>query len=222
MELRVNGLRKEYERGGRVLKAVDGVELRVESGEFVSIIGRSGSGKTTLLNMLVGLLKPDGGEVMYGEEALWEKDDQGVSEFRNRHIGYVPQGYGLLSNLTVEDNVRLPAYLHGRPEGTVKRARALLEEVGLKGFEHAYSRELSGGESRRVALARALMCGPEVLIADEPTSDLDRETTREVMEVLKRINEKGTSIVMVTHELDTTRYGGRVMEMEAGKLEERK
>jgi ABC-type lipoprotein export system ATPase subunit len=220
MLLEIKELRKEYRRGGRLFAAVDGVDLSIARGDFVSIVGRSGSGKSTLLNMIAGLLAPTSGSIFLDGTDLRTLKDREMSGFRNSRLGYVPQGTSALSNLTVFDNVRLPYYLAKRQGDPSGRALFLLDEVGLASFAGMYPAQLSGGELRRVFIARALMNTPELLIADEPTADLDTETTGEIMELFSRINKNGTAVLVVTHEPDTLEYGNRVLTMSSGRLAE--
>lgn len=201
--------------------AVDNVDLNIMRGDFVSIIGRSGSGKSTMLNMIVGLLRPTSGKILINGADLWSMNDESMAKIRNSKIGYVPQGLSLLSNLTILDNVRLPFYLHKREGNGIERAMNLLEEMRIQNLAERYPAQLSGGEMRRVAIARALVNNPEFLIADEPTGDLDEETTKEVMNLFSEIYHKGITILMVTHEYDITSYGNRVCMMSSGKLIEK-
>ncbi len=220
MLLEVNGLSKQYQRGEKTFAAVDRVAFALRRGDFVSIIGRSGSGKSTLLNMLAGLLTPTSGSIELEGKNICTLKDKEMSEFRNSRLGYIPQGAGALSSLTVFDNVRLPYYLSRRQGDAFGRAWFLLEAVGLSAHAEMSPSQLSGGELRRVLIARALMNEPDLLIADEPTSDLDIETTKEIMELFSRINKNGTTILIVTHELDTLKFGNRVLTMSSGKLSE--
>lgn len=221
MVLEVKDLCKEYTRGGRPFYAVDHVSLTMDKGEFVSIIGRSGSGKSTLLNLIAGLLDPTAGEICICGRSLTGMDDAALSAMRNTALGYVPQGQTVLGNLTVLDNVRLPFYFGDRTGPSADRARELLEQVGIGHLAGSLPRELSGGELRRVSIARAMMCSHDLLVLDEPTGDLDPRTTGEIMTLLQRIAQSGTAVLMVTHELDTTGYGDRVLEMDCGKLSPR-
>lgn len=221
MVLEVKDLCKQYTRGGRPFYAVDHVSLTVDRGEFVSIIGRSGSGKSTLLNLIAGLLDPTAGEIRICGKSLAGMDDEALSALRNTTLGYVPQGQTVLGNLTVLDNVRLPFYFGARTGPSSARARALLEQVGIGHLAGSLPRELSGGELRRVSIARAMMCSHDLLVLDEPTGDLDPRTTGEIMTLLRGIAQSGTAVLMVTHELDTTGYGDRVLEMDCGKLSPR-
>lgn len=221
MVLEVKDLCKEYTRGGRPFYAVDHVSLTMDKGEFVSIIGRSGSGKSTLLNLIAGLLDPTAGEIRICGKSLTGMDDRALSALRNTALGYVPQGQTVLGNLTVLDNVRLPFYFGDRTGPSADRARELLEQVGIGHLAGSLPRELSGGELRRVSIARAMMCSHDLLVLDEPTGDLDPRTTEEIMTLLRGIAQSGTAVLMVTHELDTTGYGDRVLEMDSGKLSPR-
>lgn len=218
MVLEVKDLCKEYTRGGRPFYAVDHVSLTMDKGEFVSIIGRSGSGKSTLLNLIAGLLDPTAGEIRICGKSLTGMDDRALSALRNTALGYVPQGQTVLGNLTVLDNVRLPFYFGDRTGPSADRARELLEQVGIGHLAGSLPRELSGGELRRVSIARAMMCSHDLLVLDEPTGDLDPRTTEEIMTLLQRIAQSGTAVLMVTHELDTVGCGDRVLEMDCGKL----
>jgi putative ABC transport system ATP-binding protein len=217
--LELRELTKQYERGGRAFSAVNRVSLSVEPGDFVSIIGRSGSGKTTLLNMGAGLLRPTAGSVFFAGQDLYGLRDKDISFLRNEKIGYVPPGQSLLSNFTVFDNVCIPWFLFRREGDVEGRAFLLLEKVGISHLAASYPRELSGGEMRRAAIARALINEPRLLIADEPTGDLDAETTTEIMELFNHIAREGTAVLIVTHELDTLDYGNRAYSMDAGNLE---
>ncbi|MDR0583518.1 MAG: ABC transporter ATP-binding protein [Treponema sp.] len=211
-------LTKEYRRGGRAFNAVNRVSLSVEPGDFISIIGRSGSGKTTLLNMGAGLLKPTGGAVLFEGHDIHRLKDKEISFLRNEKIGYVPQGQSLLSNFTVLDNVCIPWFLFKREGDVEGRAFILLEKVGIGHLAASYPKELSGGEMRRASIARSLINRPRILIADEPTGDLDAETTAEIMRLFSRIAEEGTAVLIVTHELDTLEYGNKTYLMDAGNL----
>jgi putative ABC transport system ATP-binding protein len=218
MLLEVRELTKEYKRSNALFPAVDKVNLSVARDDFVSIIGRSGSGKSTLLNLIAGLLRPTAGSISVDGQDVLSLDDRGISRYRNATIGYVPQGQSALANLTVLDNVQLPFYLFKRDGSALARAQSLLEEVGISHLAEAYPKQLSGGELRRVSIARALINRPAILIADEPTSDLDTQTTAEIMQLFAQISKQGTAVLLVTHELDTVSYGDSVYRMEAGRL----
>ncbi|WP_242942503.1 ABC transporter ATP-binding protein [Proteiniborus sp. DW1] len=209
---------KKYMRGSTSFSAVDNVSLSIDKEEFVSIIGRSGSGKSTLLNMIAGLIKPTSGSINVDGQDILALSDKSISLYRNSKIGYVPQGNTALGNLTVLDNVRLPFYLYKNEGDPTSKALSLLEQLGISHLSEMFPKHLSGGELRRVFIARALINDPVMLIADEPTSDLDVKTTIEIMELFSEIAKKGVSILLVTHELDTIKYGNSVYIMEEGKL----
>jgi putative ABC transport system ATP-binding protein len=211
-------LTKEYKRGERSFNAVNHVNLSVEAGDFISIIGRSGSGKTTLLNMGAGLLNPTRGSVFFGGKDIYALRDKEISFLRNEKIGYVPQGQSLLSNFTVFDNVCIPWFLFRREGDVEGKAFILLEKVGISHLASSYPKELSGGEMRRAAIARALINEPRLLIADETTGDLDTRTTAEIMRLFSHIAGEGTAVLIVTHELDTLNYGNKTYSMDAGNL----
>jgi len=216
--LELTRLTKEYKRGERAFNAVNGVNLSVQRGDFISIIGRSGSGKSTLLNMSAGLLKPTGGTVLFDGQDIFSLGDKSISLLRNEKIGFVPQGQSLLANFTVLENVCIPWFLFKREGEPAERALALLEKTGIDHLAASYPKELSGGEMRRVAIARALINKPELLIADEPTGDLDAETTADIMKLLSDIAREGTAVLIVTHELDTLSYGNKTYSMSGGNL----
>jgi len=216
--LELRELTKEYRRGERAFNAVNNVNLSVQRGDFISIIGRSGSGKSTLLNMSAGLLKPSAGAVLFDGQDISSLADKQISLLRNERIGFVPQGQSLLANITVLENVCVPWFLFKRAGEPAERALALLEKTGISHLAASYPKELSGGEMRRVAIARALINKPELLIADEPTGDLDAETTADIMKLLRDIAQEGTAVLIVTHELDTLSYGNKTYSMNSGNL----
>ena len=216
------GLRKQYFRKGRdqarYFDAVADVDIELRAGELVEVVGRSGSGKSTLLNMLAGLLAPTEGEVLLDGRDLYALSDDELSRLRNERIGVVPQGQTALHNLTVADNVKLP-YLMYRDRGDIDvRAIELLDEVGIGHLSEVLPSELSGGELRRMAIARALACKPKVLLADEPTGDLDDENTKVVFELLRRIADEGCAVLLVTHESSAAGYADRILRMDAGRF----
>ena len=221
--LELKQLKRVYDRDDIAsFIAVDNVDLNIMRGDFVSIIGKSGSGKSTMLNMIVGLLRPTSGKILINGADLWSMNDKNMAKMRNSKIGYIPQSMSLLSNLTIIDNVRLPFYLAQREGNCIERAMNLLEEMRIQNLAERYPAHLSSGEMRRAAIARALINKPEILIADEPTGDLDEETTEEVMKLFSGVYCKGITILMVTHEYDITIYGNRVCTMSSGKLIENK
>ena len=234
MIIEAKGIRKDFIRKGsdtNVFTAVQDTDLVLEAGVVTAIRGRSGSGKSTLLNMLAGILEPTAGEVIYAAaddragENLYAMGDEALSQFRNRQIGYIPQGTSAISSLTVEENILLPCQMRkagGREEEEKARARAqaLMEEMAIKHLAGEKPGKLSGGELRRMAIARAMVMSPEVLLADEPTGDLDDENTTIVFEMLRRCALQGVCVLIVTHEEDVEKYADKVYRMNAGVLKE--
>ena len=218
--INVNNVSKSFKRGERDFFAIDNVSFDVKEKDFINIIGKSGSGKSTLLTLLSAIIEPTSGDILVEGKNLSAMDDEEKSGYRNEFIGYVPQSLGTLPTLNVLDNVRLPYFFKNREGDGVERARMLLDMCGILDLENDFCKNLSGGELKRVLIARALMNEPKILIADEPTSDLDSKTTIEIMDMLKEINEKGTTIIIVTHDNDLLKYGSRLLEMTDGKLNE--
>ncbi len=218
MLLELESLTKTYPRAGRNFNAVDNVNFSLNEGDFVGIIGRSGSGKTTLLNMITGLVKPSAGKVVLLGEDLYAKSDDDISKIRNTTIGFIPQQSALLGNLNVTENICLPYFLYPREGDPLGRAHLILEQLGIAKLAKSYPKELSGGERKRVLIARAMLNEPKVIIADEPTSDLDIESTKDVMQIFKKLNEDGTTLMLVTHELDTIDYTKKLYTMREGQL----
>ncbi len=202
MLLETLNISKTFKRRKEDFYAVKNVDFSLSKGEFVFICGRSGSGKTTLLNLLAGLLNADSGTVLYNDKNIFDFSDNEKSFYRNEYIGFVPQTIGSIPNLSVLDNVRLPHFLFKRDGDGKDRALFLLEMMGISGLKDELPKNLSGGETKRMLIARALMNSPTVLIADEPTSDLDASTTKDVMSALKSINSEGTAVIIVTHDND--------------------
>ena len=218
--INVNNLSKSFRRGERDFFAIDDVSFNVCEKDFINIIGKSGSGKSTLLTLLSAIIEPTSGDIFVEGKSLSAMDDEEKSGYRNEFIGYVPQSLGTLPTLNVIDNVRLPYFFKKREGDGIERARMLLDMCGILDLQDDFCKNLSGGELKRVLIARALMNEPKILIADEPTSDLDSKTTIEIMDMLKEINEKGTTIIIVTHDNDLLKYGSRLLEMTDGKLNE--
>jgi putative ABC transport system ATP-binding protein len=218
MAVVITNLTKEYKRGGRVFKAVDSVDLRLSPGDFISIIGKSGSGKSTLLNMIAGLTIPTSGRVTFDNKELFSLSDTDISKYRNLKIGYVPQGQSLLSKLTVLENVLLPYHMAAKSGDGEETAMEILEKVGISHLSGSYPKHLSGGEMKRAAIARALINSPEILLVDEPTGDLDAQTTDDVLSLICSAAQSGTAVLMVTHDPDAVRYSDRHYEMRSGTL----
>jgi len=208
---------KKYQQGTREVYALRDVTLLIEEGEFLSIMGASGSGKSTLLNLMGGLDQPTGGEVFLDGRPLHGMTDNELTLLRRRQVGYVFQFFNLLPLLTAAENVGLPLLLEDLPFSQVKsRAESLLQQVGLaERIEHRPD-QLSGGEMQRVAIARALIANPAVLLADEPTGNLDSHTSEEIFLLLKSLHNQGQTIVMVTHDPKAAAYGSRIVTLKDG------
>lgn len=197
--------------------AVKDISLSLDSGQLIALFGRSGSGKSTLLNILSGLLKPTDGCVKLDADEVYSMDDGRLSSYRNEHFGVVPQGQAALHSLSVLDNVLLPCTLfHPADAGEEERAMMLLEETGIGKLKDVRPSELSGGEMRRLAIARALIRNPDVILADEPTADLDDENTEIVLKLLRNTAEQGKIVFIATHDKDTFGYADSVYHMDAG------
>ena len=221
--LAFNDVTKEFRLDTEnTITPVRNVSLQIEQGEFIVIIGRSGTGKTTLLNLAAGLVKPTLGQVTIDNKDLAEMTDKQISSLRSRKIGFVFQFPSLLPALTIRDNVSLPA-IFKNGEGNKdadERAANLLDTLGLSGRKDVYPRYLSAGETKRVVIARSLINRPELILADEPTSDLDSRTENEVMAILRDINSRGVTFFIVTHNLELTAFATRAFEMENGSLKQ--
>jgi len=214
------GVTKIYGAGHSSMEALRGVDLRVDEGEFVAIMGPSGSGKSTCMNILGCLDTPTAGTYMFTDVEVGKLTRDQRALLRRHCQGFVFQGYNLLNRTSALENVELPLIYRGAPAGE-RRIRALeaLETVGLKGWESHTPGELSGGEQQRVAIARAIVTGPTVLLADEPTGNLDTARSREIMELLTSLNyDRGITIIMVTHEQDMAAYGKRIIRFQDGLI----
>jgi ABC-type lipoprotein export system ATPase subunit len=193
-QIEIADISKTYAIGGMTINAVDHVSLKINKGDFVSIVGHSGSGKTTLLSIIGGIIAPTSGSVVYDGMNICSLNDKKLSEYRNESIGFMFQFASLLPILTAKENVLLPGLFSKKWEGdNSKKAEQYLSMVGIGDKVNAYPSELSGGQQRRVAIARALINEPEVILADEPTGDLDEETETEIMDLFKRLNREKNS-----------------------------
>lgn len=220
MTLTAENITRQYfrkSRGSNVFQALKETDLTICSGRLTEICGRSGSGKSTLLNILAGLLEPTTGRVMYDGADIYAMEDAERSRFRNLSIGIIPQGQTGLHSLTVLENVTLPYVMYGE-KAPDERAMELLEQVGIAELASAYPNELSGGEMRRLSIARAMLRAPGVILADEPTGDLDDENTHAVLDLLREAADKGAAVLLVTHENEAAKYADSVFVMEGGVL----
>jgi putative ABC transport system ATP-binding protein len=219
--LSVRGVTKSYRQGDAEVKALAGVTLDIGAGEFVSVVGPSGSGKSTLLHLLGGLDAPTSGDVLIDGTPISRMTDDEVTIFRRRSIGFVFQFFNLMPTLSAEENVALPLLLDGKRRRDVEaRAAAALETVGLAHRRRHRPDELSGGEMQRVAIARALVIEPKVILADEPTGNLDSATGEQILDLIRSANrERRATVVMVTHDAKAAAYGSRIVAMRDGRVE---
>jgi putative ABC transport system ATP-binding protein len=214
----LENITKVYKAGQTEVPALRGISCRIESGEMVSIIGPSGSGKSTLMNIIGCLDKPTSGQYRLDETEVSELNDNQLAEIRNKKIGFVFQSFHLLSRTTALANVELPLIYSGASNRR-QRALQVLESVGLAHRVTHRPSELAGGEQQRVAIARALVNNPSLILADEPTGNLDTRTSQEIMSIFKKLNEQGMTIVLVTHEPDIAAYTQRTIKLRDGQIE---
>jgi putative ABC transport system ATP-binding protein len=219
--VQIEGVTKEYRSGDRVLKAVNDMSLEIEKGKFVVILGPSGSGKTTLLNVISGLISPTKGRVFVGDKEITSMDDDTATRFRAESIGFVFQFFNLFPTLTALENVEIGLALKIKdPKELRERSLKYLSMVGLEGMESKFPDQLSGGEQQRVSVARALAMEPELLIADEPTGNLDAETGETIWKLLQDLNRKtGTTVLAVTHWDEASEFADLTIRIRSGRIE---
>lgn len=219
--IQVSHVSKTYVQGKREISALSNVSFRIEGGEFLSIMGPSGSGKSTLLNLIGGLDQPTSGQIFLDGSALHGISDDELTLIRRRKVGFVFQFFNLLPILTAEENVGLPLLLDGVPFSQIRhKAIRILESVGLGSRIGHRPEQLSGGEMQRVAIARALITDPAVLLADEPTGNLDSHISEDILGLLKNLNQAGQTIVMVTHDNKAAGFGKRIIKLKDGGITE--
>ena len=216
----VRDVHKTYAAGDKPFVALRDVSLNVAPGEFVAVMGPSGSGKSTLLHLLGGLDRPASGEVMVAGQPLHTMSETQLALFRRGHIGFVFQFFNLIANLTVRDNIELPALLNGNARGSEisRRADALMETLGIAEQSAKLPAQLSGGQRQRVAIARALINRPDLLLADEPTGNLDSTSGAEVLRLFKELNAQGQTLVLVTHDAAAAAHASRVVFIRDGQI----
>lgn len=220
MLIQLKDLKKTYQTHDGIINAVDNISLDIPKGSFVTITGPSGSGKTTLLLILGGLIKPTSGKMTYNSKEINLQKEDEMATFRSNHVGYVMQSFALIPYLTAIENITIALNVKEKDKvKNQKRALELLQWVGLEDRTTHYPKELSAGQQQRVAIARALANSPNLLLADEPTGNLDPKLSTEILEVLKDINQKqGTTVVMVTHSPMAAEYGNTKIQLQDGKL----
>lgn len=219
----LENLRKGYEEGGKYHTVLHDFSIGFRRGEFVAVLGRSGSGKTTLLNLISGIDRADAGDIFLNGTRLTGLDDMRRTLYRRQNIGFIFQFFNLIPTLTIWENVTLPLELNGMFDAEGKaRARALLEEVGLGDRLEAFPDRISGGEQQRVSIARALVHNPQLVLADEPTGNLDEDTGRAIMDLLDRLTRQaGKNLILVTHSPEAAAYADRVFTLHDGQLIEK-
>ncbi|MFI4854226.1 MAG: ABC transporter ATP-binding protein [Phycisphaerales bacterium JB065] len=213
-------LTREYAKGGETIRPLNELDLKVQRSEFVALMGPSGSGKTTLLNLIAGIDSPTRGTLVIDGVDIAKLSRNKLAAWRSEHVGYIFQLYNLVPVLTAFENVELPLLLHklSRQERR-KRVDKALDEVGIADRAGHYPRQMSGGQEQRVAIARAMVTNPTIIVADEPTGDLDKASAASIMQLMQRVNrEQGRTIIMVTHDPGTTKYAGRTLHLDSGVL----
>ena len=217
--IELKNISKSYVTGDENTAALCDINLQIDSGEFVAIMGPSGSGKSSLMHILGLLDQPTSGEYILDDKDVSKLGQGQQAEIRNKKIGFVFQQFNLLPRTTVLDNVLLPT-IYGDQEKVFEKARALIREVGLEDHINHKSNELSGGQIQRVAIARALINDPTIILADEPTGNLDSKKSKEIMEILSKINSSGATVILITHEPDIAKYARRIIKLIDGKIVE--
>lgn len=217
--IQMTDIRKEYKMGDEIVYANDGVNLDIDKGEFVAIVGKSGSGKSTLMNIIGALDVPTSGKYLLGGKDVGKLSDNQLADIRNEMIGFVFQQYNLLPRMNLLENVELPLlYAHVSNHEREKRAMEALEKVGLAEKAKQMPNQLSGGQQQRVSIARALAANPSLILADEPTGALDSKTSRQVLDFFKKIHEEGNTVIMITHDNSIAIEAKRVIRIADGKI----
>lgn len=218
--IKITNLTKTYKMGEEIVQALKGVSLTIEKNEYVALMGPSGSGKSTLMNLLGCLDTPSEGEYVLNDNVVSEMSDAELAEVRNKLIGFVFQTFNLLPRMTALENVALPLVYSGiGKDERLEKAARVLEVVGLADRMHHKPNELSGGQRQRVAIARALVNDPAIILADEPTGNLDTKTSIEIMSIFEKIHKNGNTVILVTHEPDIAEYAHRIIKLRDGLME---
>ncbi len=213
-------VKKHYRMGEEVIRALDGIDVEIKEGDFIAIVGPSGSGKSTMMNMIGALDLATEGEIYLDDEDIEHLEESELAQIRGRKIGFVFQTFNLIPTLTAAENIMLPMLFQGISEDEKKeRVEEILKKVGLGHRKNHLPNELSGGERQRVAIARALANNPEVILADEPTGNLDSRTGKEIMKIFSDLNKQGKTIILVTHDLNLTKYASKTLKLVDGKIE---
>lgn len=219
--LKMTDIVKEYDVGGEVFRALKGVSLSVEQGEFLAVLGPSGSGKSTLMNIIGCLDVPTSGEYYLSGNRIADQSERALAHIRNKEVGFIFQSFHLLQKQTALENVELPLIYADMGERERKeRAMEMLQRVGLGDRMYHYPNQMSGGQQQRVAIARAIAANPTILLADEPTGALDQKTGRQVMEIFHSLNEEGRTIIMITHDVNIARHAKRIVRILDGEISE--
>ena len=219
--IRIKDVTKFYRMGAETIAAVNGLNLSIRQGEVCCLFGKSGSGKSTLLNLIAGLEKPTSGQIIFNKKHIERMNEDQLAEFRQKYVGFVFQSYNLLPTLTAMENVTLPLIFRGVPvQERNERAMEMLKAVGLEGRANHKPSEMSGGQQQRVSIARAFINSPQVVLADEPTGNLDTKTTYEMMDLITGLAKKNNqTLVIVTHDMELSEYADRIVVMMDGKIE---
>ncbi len=216
----LENVKKEYVIGDSIVKALAGINTRIKQGEFIAIVGPSGSGKSTMMNMIGALDIPTEGKIYLDNRNIAAMHESDLAQIRGKKIGFIFQNFNLIPTLTAKENVALPMLFQGIGKAErLERAEELLNKVGLGNRMEHYPNELSGGQRQRVSIARALANNPEVILADEPTGNLDTKTGEEILNLFLELNKEGTTIIIVTHELSIARKAQKVLKMKDGRFE---
>lgn len=219
--LNMKGIVKEYDMAGEIQTVLKGIDLSVEEGEFLAVLGPSGSGKSTLMNIIGCLDVPTSGEYILSGRKIGEQDEKSLAHIRSREVGFIFQSFHLLQKQTALENVELPMIYAGVPHHErIERAKEMLEKVGLGDRMYHYPNQMSGGQQQRVAIARAISTNPTILLADEPTGALDQKTGKQVMELFHTLNDEGRTIIMITHDAKIASHAKRIVRILDGNISE--